>query len=337
MNNSFKYVEPEKYGNSYRTEYFNGVNKLILKKQKEATEKRNLFGSKILSDQEAYRNKFKDMLGWPLNEEPSPYLDVKTEFIADEDDCEIYRVQIEVFEDFWFYGILFKRKSDKPLPLVIAQHGGLGTPEMIAGFFNNGNYNNIVKRILNKNVHVFAPQLLLWQENRFGPATQRQWADISLKQLGGSVTALEVYCISRCIDYLENKDYTNGSFGMIGLSYGGFYTYHTAAVDTRIKSVFSCSQFNDRYCYNWQDWAFKDAANTFFDAEIGALIYPRPLCIEVGDKDNIFDVLFAKTEFERLKKFYTDAPDKLRFNIFKGVHEFSPENDDGIDFVIKNL
>ncbi len=337
MKNTFDYVELDSVGNPYRVEYYNSIQKLILKKQAEADKVRDDFAKNIINEPEKYREMFKNMLGWPLNKEATPYLSVKETFVTSEEDCDIYRVQIEVFEDFWFYGMLFKKRSDSPLPLVIAQHGGLGAPEMVAGFFNNGNYNKVIKRLLNKGVHVFAPQLLLWEETRLGPKTERQWVDTTLKQLGGSVTALEIYCIERCIDWLETKEFVNNSFGMIGLSYGGFYTMFTTAVDTRIKAAVSSSQFNNRYRYNWFDWVFQNAANTFFDSEAAALIYPRPFYIEVGDNDPLFDVLFAKQEIKRLEKYYANAADNLKFHVFKGVHEFSADIEMGIDFMLSHL
>ncbi len=337
MERNFKYVERDNAGNAYRTEYYNGINKLVLKMQKEADEKRLNFGKHIIENIEESRKDFKKMLGWPLTEEPKPYKNVKTTFVTEEDDCEIYRVQIEVFEDVWFYGMLFKKKSKKALPVVLAQHGGGGAPEMVAGFFNNGNYGRMVRRLLDKNVHVFAPQLLLWYEERLGPKPEREWVDNNLKQLGGSITAFEIYCLSRTLDWLETLDFVVPSFGMVGLSYGGFYSYMLAAADTRLKAVYTCSQFNNRYRYNWPDWVWFNAANTFFDAEIGALIYPRGLWIEVGDSDQLFDVLFAQKEFERLKEYYKGKDQNLSFKTFKGDHEFPTHNDDGIDFVVSKL
>ena len=89
--------------------------------------------------------------------------------------------------------------------------------------------------------------------------------------------------------------------------------------------------------YNWFSTSFFNAANTFCDAEIGALVAPRYLAIEVGDNDHMFDVNSAKEEYIRLKKHFSNCPDHLRFNVFKGVHEFCPENDDTIDWVIRHL
>ena len=124
---------------------------------------------------------------------------------------------------------------------------------------------------------------------------------------------------------------------MAGLSYGGFYSLYTAAAEPRIKATLTCSHFNDRIKYNWASKCFKNAANTFCDAEVGALVYPRALAIETGDNDELFDAKLAKAELKRLKKYYAKASENLKFNIFKGVHEFCPKSDESIDWMIKKL
>ena len=46
------------------------------------------------------------------------------------------------------------------------------------------------------------------------------------------------------ITYMCKKDYVNeDKIGMIGLSYGGYYTMHTMAADTRIKAGYSNAVF----------------------------------------------------------------------------------------------
>lgn len=189
-----------------------------------------------------------------------------------------------------------------------------------------------------KGVNVFAPQLCLWQVNRFGPDNKRDELDLKLKQLGSSIAALEIYSIKRCLDYFEKELYCSGVFGMAGLSYGGFYTLYTTAADTRIKSALSCSHFNDRIKYGWASISFFNAASTFLDAETAALIMPRHLAIEVGDNDELFTPETAQNdEFEILKGYAKGHGDCFKFHIFKGVHEFCPENDEAIDWFISKL
>ena len=45
--------------------------------------------------------------------------------------------------------------------------------------------------------------------------------------------------------------------------------------------------------HDFADWVWFDATNRFMDAEVAALVCPRPLCVEVGLKDEIFNLKSA--------------------------------------------
>lgn len=330
------YHEEPNVGNIYREQYLNGLDALIQRKQREAVKNRDDVGRQILLQPELYREWYRSMLGWPLTESALPILNVQEKPVFENEEAQITRIQLEVFENLPFYGILFTHKSETPLPLVLSQHGGLGTPEICSSFFDSANYNDMSMRLFRQGVNVFAPQLLLWNPESFGPDHKRGDHDVQLKQLGGSIAAFEIYCLERAIDYLQTRPECSGVFGMAGLSYGGFYTLYTAAAETRIQAALSCGFFNDRIRFNWADWVWNNAAHTFLDAEVGALVYPRPLWIAVGDEDPLFDVASAKEEQKRLAGYYANYPDRLHFEAFKGVHEFCV-SDDGIRWLCDYL
>ena len=332
-----EYKERPDYGNGYRKTYIEGLETLLAARRAQCAQNRRQFIASVAEEREEYRRQYLDMLGWPLNEPPHPVLDVIENKMFENAEMIITRMQFEVFPGVKFYGILFRLKSDRPLPLVISQHGGAGTPELCSSFYDSANYNDMTDRILKQGVHVFAPQLSLWHADN-GIPTHRQDFDNSFKQVGGSIAAVEIYCLQRCLDYFDGCSFTNGRYGMVGLSYGGFYTLYTAAADPRILAALSCSHFNDREKYNWADKCFKNASNTFLDAQVGALVCPRYLRIEVGDNDELFDVQGAIDEYKQLKAYYAEAPEQLEFHVFKGVHEFCPHEDDtGIIKVVERL
>ena len=240
------YQEERNAGNAYRAEYCKSISALIADKKEEARQERNLYAGEIAQNREACRETFKRTLGWPLTLPAQRGIPrtKQTEIFADAK-VRICRMQFEIFPNFWFYGLRFEHLNAGKLPLVISQHGGLGTPELCSGFFGSANYNDMTLRIFQKGVNVFAPQLLLWKEGDFGEDSHRAEIDNDLRRLGGSIAALEIHCLSRCLDWLETWEGCNGTFGMIGLSYGGFYALYTAAVDVRIRAALDCSFFQD--------------------------------------------------------------------------------------------
>lgn len=340
------YAEEMSDSNPYREIYAASVNRYIDKLRSESGKTRSGFinPQSLAADRELYRIAFYTMLGKPLTEysDQLPLPVASKEFIGKDDLGTIYRVLIDITEGFTFYGILFlpvNFDDTVEYPLIISQHGGGGTPELCSDFYFETNYSNMTRRVQEKNAVVFAPQLLLWDKNNYSTEYNRENTDNSLKQLGSSITALEIFCIMRSIDYFCAQQYVNADkIGMIGLSYGGLYTLVTAAADTRIKSAYSSCFFNDRLTYNRNDWVWFNAADTFLDAETAALIAPRRLYIEAGKRDTLFDYRSAIIEYERLIPYYAaaQASDNLCFNVFDGDHMLD-YNNKGLDFFLAGI
>lgn len=314
------------------------------------------------ADRETLRKKYTDMLGYPLTCRkcgnnpvcyPKTEIAVKTEYLGEDENMIMTRCQLEIMPDFWFYGILYEPKdnsdnsdninkdSKEKNALVIAQHGGGGSPEIVGSLvLDSANYNHMVKRIIRKGIKIFAPQLLLWDQEFYkGEKYDRLETDKKLKQYGGSITALEVYCIMRSIDYFAGlEDIDEKRIGMVGLSYGGMYALYAAAADTRIKVALSSCWYSDRLKYNRDDWIYFNQANSFFDAEVGYLVLPRKLYVEIGTKDELFNPDDAKEDIKRLEKYAEDenCTDSLKIKIFDGLHELD-KSDDGINFLLDNL
>ena len=318
------FQEDKETSKKYKQLYLDGLEKLINRRENEYEKERSKYIKDIFKNPKKYREDFKKMLGYPLvGYEKCGLPKVKSEKLSDEKDYSISRMSFEILDGVWISGLLFKR-DDKKRPMVLVQHGGLGTPELISGFYGNDttNYNHMLERVIQYDVNAFAPQLLIWDGAAYELNFNRQEIDARLKRVGSSITAVEVFALTRIIDWFEAQSYVK-NFGMVGLSYGGFYTLFTTAVDTRIKSAISCSYFNDRTKIGWTDWTWENAAEKFFDAETACLIYPRRLCIEVSDNDELFIFDDAKNEWNRLKKLCSEVGcDWVDFISFEGIHEF---------------
>ncbi len=319
-----------------KKEYVQGLDKLIEERQKAAEIVRTEYLKDIFTNPEKYREDFKRMLGWPLVDYTADCPPKATmEKLSEEEGYTIYRVKFEILDGLFMTGLFFKVEGDKK-PLVIVQHGGTGTPEKISGVLGDtSNYNDMLQRVIKHGVHAFAPQLLLWAD-AYNVPYNRNAVDVRLKRLGSSVSAVEIFGITRILDYFEAQDYVS-CFGMVGLSYGGFYTLFTTALDTRIKSAISCSFFNKRDEICWSDWTWFNSGNMFDDAEVAALVYPRRLCIQMGNQDELFNYRYSEESFERIKEICREVgTDWVELIVFDGTHEFC-KDDQPIERLIADL
>lgn len=331
-------------GDIHRLNYKNGIDAYIDRLNRESNDKRTTFmdPENFKENIEQYRQKYIDMLGINnIDQEnlPEPSLTQ----IAKDDDAVIYRVNVYITKEIPMYGLLFVPESVKKAPLVIAQHGGGGTPELCSDMNGKNKYNHIVRRLLKKGVIVFAPQLLLWnchealETQPLHPIKHdRRNSDAHLKRFGISITALEIKGIMNSITFLSGLEFVDENrIAMTGLSYGGYFTLYTMAADVRIKAGFSNACFNDRNKYPWSDWCYNNSANTFHDAEVAALCAPRKLYVAVGDEDPVFSYETAVPEAKRAEKYFEalSCPENFIFNVWNGGHTIS-STDEGFDFML---
>ena len=333
-----QYREEWETSKKTKEDYKNSLEELITRLQKDAEKQRDVYMKDIFRDTERYRADFREMLGWPLvrHEAPKAPPVAHREKLAEEESYTVYRVTFELLECVRLTGLYFEQKAEGRRPFVIVQHGGLGTPELISGIHGStSNYNDMAERILVRGADAFAPQLLLW-DKKYEVPFDRATVDARLKRLGSSITAVEVYAISRVLDYFET-DPRITAFGMVGLSYGGFYTLFAAAADPRIRAAVSCSFFNSRDAHPWCDWTWQNAAWRFDDAEIAALVYPRRLWLQMGTNDNLFDYKVSREAFHRLEAISKEVgTDWVTYMEFEGIHEFC-RDDAPLDELIRLL
>lgn len=338
MKRKQKYMEEVEVTKKGKQEYVDGLERLIAKRAKMSERIRQSYIKDIFTEPEKYRRDLAEILGWPLTEKREQLCpQVCTEKIVSENDHTIYRMEFEILDGLKMRGLFFRAENKQSAPLVIVQHGGYGTPEMIAGMYGGtGIYNDMLQRVLQQGVHVFAPQLLLWKVQDYEVEYDLQIIDARLKRVGSSITAVEIFGIQRILDFFEMQDYVT-TFGMVGFSYGGFFTLFTSALDTRIQSAISCSYFGKKDELRTVDWSWFSVANKFDDAEIACLVYPRRLCIQMGMNDEFFNSKLSRESFEKMKAYCQDVgADWLEFIMFDGVHEFY-QRDIPIERLIKDI
>lgn len=324
------YTEPVNTADRYRRDYIDSIQEYTRHLLKTAAKKR-VTPESMHTSREKYRRLFIKMLGKPLTDYKKSIPHVKSEYIGEDSLCRIYRLQMEANRYIKAYAVLCIPKTEGRHSAVIAQHGGGGTPELLLDMHGDNNYSHISKLALSKGCVVLAPQLAVWSMNVEGAfpgyavSYDRNEIDQKLKMCGGSVTALEVYNIRKWIDYLETLDFVNpDKIGMLGLSYGGYFTLHAAAADTRIKAALSCAGFiKPDTLTGFYDWRYFNSAVKFFNAEIAGLCAPRLLCVDMGKTDHVFDWRGSADEAKYAAEFYKAAncPDSFVYNLWDGGHK----------------
>jgi hypothetical protein len=150
--------------------------------------------------------------------------------------------------------------------------------------------------------------------------------------MGIFTLTLNIFDITRCVDYLQTRPEVDGErIGMMGLSQGGTMTTFATAAEPRIKCADIIGYLNPwerfgvnranfcgsqivPYCYRWFD-----------THDIAGLIAPRPLLVEAGVHDRCFFIEDQLVSIEALKKIYAaaGAEDDLWVDVHPGPHAFA--------------
>ncbi len=344
------YTEQPSAGDGYRKDYSDALREYIKQLNTKGAEARgaHMPPESLPARIEQYRIEYLRMLGIDGMDVSAPDSFERTE-VGEDGMCKIYRYVLHMKEGIPFYGLLFvPRERITPSPLVIAQHGSGGTPELCADMIGQNNYKSMVRRAVERGAVVFAPQLLLWRYVDDTSPNQRQHpipynrraVDLDLKRFGMSLTGLELTFIRRAISFFSELDGVDGErIGMVGHSYGGYFTLHTMAADTRIKAGYASSFFNNRdYYTSFNDWCYKDMGKLFQDAEVAALCAPRKLFLSVGKADNIFDYRYSIDEEKRAREYYEafGCSENLAYCLWEGGHSINV-GDEGFDFLFEAL
>lgn len=242
-----------------------------------------------------------------------------------------FRCRIPVLPGVHAVGLyLVPRGLAAPAPLVIAMHGGAGSPEL-ATFHGGANYHDMVRGAVRQGYAVWAPTHLFRVEGE--PADIRQRTDRKLRLVGTTLTAVEIFKVTRGLSsVLARPEVDPARVAMIGLSYGGYYTQLTAALDGRIKAAVSSCFFGWRTAIYWNsdeggnaDRMFPHAGTLFPDPEIAALICPRPFQVQMGTRDDLVAVGPAREQAPRAAAYYErlGRADRFDYREFDGTHEWN--------------
>jgi dienelactone hydrolase len=275
-----------------------------------------------------YRDAFAKAIGYPPPGEPEG--PGRFERIGEDTVATYYRAWIPVLPGVNCYGLYLVPKNLKGCaPLVISMHGGGGSPE-VALFRGGANYHDMVRGGVKRGYVVWAPQHLFSAQGY--PPDVRNRIDRRMRLVGTTLTAVEIAKISRSLDViLKRPEVDPKRVGMVGLSYGGFYSLIAPAFEPRIKTIVSSCYYGvQEYRYNLDelsvpsDFEHMDRMSLFKDSELVALICPRSLEIQAGETDAPTHREMGKILAPKSAEYYEKLGKgkDFRFVVFPGGHEF---------------
>ena len=274
-----------------------------------------------------------------LGPEPAPVaLNVETlESVA----CDGYRRDKIVFdtEDTMsvpaYLLVPDDRRQRPPGAAVLACHGHGPGKAQVVGLEHTAMPNaDYARQLAQRGYVVLAPDLRCFGERRDWNPEDHYACDTNLvhaAMAGWNPLTQNVWDLRRCLDLLAAHPLVDpGRLGMVGISYGGTVTLFTAAVDARVAASVVSGYFSSWAESHKMPWNMCGSQILFGmlgrleHEDLGALVAPRPLLVESGDKDDLFPVATATESVRRTRLVYAGhgASERLVHDVFAGGHEW---------------
>jgi dienelactone hydrolase len=153
--------------------------------------------------------------------------------------------------------------------------------------------------------------------------------------LGYNLLNLQIWDGMRTLDYLQSrKEVDKDRIGCAGLSFGGTMTTYLAALDERVKvacisgylSTIRGDAMGMRGKGNFCGSQYMPGLLTIGDVpDVAGLIAPKPLMIEMGEKDTCFIIEDARNAYSHLERIYAaaGASEHLDCDVHPGGHAWS--------------
>jgi dienelactone hydrolase len=292
------------------------------------------------------RRRLKDLTGYDTMER-APLKPKTTEHVEDGDLVrERVEIQTEPGVVMPLY-VLRRRDLDGPLPAVLCPHGhgsggklspaGVRQAPEVARAIEEFNYDYGVQ-LARAGLIAFCPDARGFGERRESGVDLMGSSCAALNNmgypLGQTVTGMWTWDLHRLIDYVERRpDCRPGGVACAGLSGGGLQTLWATALDDRIR----CAVVSG-YMYGYKESLLEMCGNCpcnyvprlyeYVDmGDIAALIAPRPLLVETGDKDPLNGaggVRNVRSQMAIARRAYglLGVQRAIRHDVFAGAHRW---------------
>jgi len=267
-----------------------GIDEFLLKQIDQAVKTREQFWQRDLSSSKAYntsisanRKHLAEILGLSDEDPPGRLVLLNTSPRAKavvKDTFTVYDVRWPALDDLNGAGLLLI-PDGKIVGNIIAIPGADQTPEQLVSPDKDSPSGAYAQILARAGFRVLIPTLINREENEW-KMSNREWLHRPSFELGYTLAGYELQKILAGVDYFKNADGGSQQTGVIGWGEGGRLALYAGALDTRIDAVGICGYFGSRKNL-WEEPADRNVfrlLREFGDAEIAAMIAPRPVVIE---------------------------------------------------------
>ncbi len=254
--------------------------------------------------------------------------------LSEDELATYYELSVTLFDGVRAGGVfMMPRAPSGKVPLVIAIHGRGPMPARPAGgkiTVVGRSHRDLARGALRRGYAVWEPILAFYAQGY--PADMRERLAVRAVECGTTLPAIEIAKITRGLDaLLLTGKIDSARIAMVGVSFGGFYTLYSAALDERISVAVVAAYINDRQLvlalnepFGNLEWRFPNSLSLFQDATMAALICPRPLQVQAGDHDQLFPIKGARETVPGIRSIYGRLGVGQRFSFaeFVGRHDF---------------
>jgi dienelactone hydrolase len=268
---------------------------------------------------------------------PDPSLppNLRARKLEDRAEYAMWEVTLDVWPEVFAWGYLLVPKDIKlgeRRPVVVCQHGLEGLPAAVVEEDEKSNdwryYRAFARQLASRGFICFCPHNPYRGEFR--------QLERKAHPLGLTLFSFILGQHQRILEWLGSLPFVDAKrIGFYGLSYGGVSAVRLPSLLDGYSMSICSAAFNDwprkigsldfasSYVFTREYEIFSfDLSNTFSNAELAALIAPRPFMVERGHNDAVAPDEWVAHEYAKVRRLYTKLgiPERTEIEFFNGGH-----------------
>lgn len=286
---------------------------------------------KFIAGAKPFRERFQSEAMGRFDEPLLPF-HARTRLVKATDKWTAYDVVLDVFPEFFAWGLLVLPNGLKPgerRPVVVCQHGRNGLPRKLLDANDTG-YRDVAARLAERGFITFAPHNLYRGEDRY------RWLSRKANTIKATLFSFIIASHDQILRWLDTQPFVDGSrIAFYGLSYGGETAVRVPPILEKYALSICSGDFNQwtrkvaatdepfsfMRTIEWE-MPYWNLGQTFDYAEMAYLMLPRPFMVERGHLDLVGRDQWVAHEYAKVRWLYAQLglADRTEITFFQGGH-----------------